>query len=104
MMQGSKAGLAEANKRASGEDDYKDTAMTAGKLSMRIRQYPESADFLEAGASGDNTAWAIGLARILRPAKRHEDIQFANTPSDAARRYWLAPTIPISQRPSWKRC
>ncbi len=89
MMQGSKAGLAEANKRASGEDDYKDTAMTAGKMLMRIRQYPESADFLEAGASGDNTAWAIGLARILRPAKRHEDIQFANTPSDAARRYWL---------------
>ena len=89
MLQDSKAGLAEANKLASNEADYKDTAMTAGKMLMRIRQYPKSADFLEAGAAGDNADWALGLARMLRPAKRHEEIQFANTPGDAVKHYWL---------------
>lgn len=90
MLQGSKAGLAEANKRATGEDDYKDTALTAGKMLMRIRQYPQAADFLEAGASGDDAAWAMGLAQVLRKAKHHEEIQFADTPGDLAMRFWLA--------------
>ncbi len=94
MTGGSKAGLDDANKRASNEDDYKDIAMTAGKMLMRIRQYPQSADFLEAGASGDNAAWAMGIARLLRQATRHEEIQFANTPADAAKRYWLATRDP----------
>lgn len=94
MMQGSQAGLAEANKQASNEDDYKNIAMDAGKMLMRIRHYPESADFIEAGASGDNAAWAVGIAKILRQAKRHEDIQFAATPADAARRYWLVSRDP----------
>ncbi len=94
MTDGSKAGLDEANKRASNEDDYKDIAMTAGKMLMRVRQYPQSADFLEAGASGDNATWAMGIARLLRQAKHHEDIQFANTPGDAAKHYWLVTRDP----------
>ena len=94
MMQGSKEGLAEANKRAASEDDYRDTALTAGKMLMRIRQYPQTADFLEAGAAGDNADWATGLARTLRPAKRHEEIQFADTPGDLAKRYWLVSRDP----------
>jgi transglutaminase-like putative cysteine protease/Flp pilus assembly protein TadD len=89
MLQGSKAGLAEINKRSTSEDDYKSTALTAANMLMRIRQYPQTADFLDAGASGDNAAWAMGLASTLQPAKHHEDIQFANTPGDIARRYWL---------------
>ena len=94
MTDGSKAGLDEANKRASNENDYKDIAMTAGKMLMRVRRYPESADFLEAGAAGDNAAWAMGIARLLRQAKHHEDIQFANTPTDAAKHYWLVTRDP----------
>lgn len=94
MTDGSKAGLEEANKRASNENDYKDIAMTAGKMLMRVRRYPESADFLEAGASGDSAAWAMGIARLLRQAKHHEDIQFANTPADAAKHYWLVTRDP----------
>ncbi len=94
MTDSSKAGLDEANKRASNEDDYKDIAMTAGKMLMRIRQYPQSADFLEAGASGENAAWAMGISRLLRQAKHHEEIQFANTPADAAKHYWLVTRDP----------
>ena len=88
ILHGSKAGLAEAYKRSSGDAAYKDTAKTAGEMLMRIRQYPLAADFLEAGASGDSAAWAMGLASTLRGAKRHEEMQFANTPTDLVKRYF----------------
>jgi transglutaminase-like putative cysteine protease/Flp pilus assembly protein TadD len=89
VLHGSKAGLAEANKRSNGESAYKEAALAAGKMLMRIRQYPQAADFLEAGAAGDDAAWAMGLARTLRPARHHEDIHFANTPTDLVKRYFL---------------
>jgi transglutaminase-like putative cysteine protease/Flp pilus assembly protein TadD len=88
LLHGSKAGLAEANKRSNGDAAFKETASTAGQMLMRIRQYSLAADFLEAGASGDNAAWAMGLAKTLRGAQHHEDIQYANTPADTAKRYW----------------
>lgn len=89
VLHGSKVGLAEANKRSSDDASYKETARTAGSMLMRIRQYPLAADFLEAGAGGDNAAWAMGMARTLRNAQRHEDIRFANTPTDLAKHYFL---------------
>ena len=61
-QQGSKAGLAEANKRATDDNNRKDIAHTAGEMLMNVRHYPLAADFLEAGASGDNAAQAMGLA------------------------------------------
>ena len=77
----SKAGLAEANKRSTDDDSFKDTARTAGEMLMNMRQYPQAADFLEAGAAGDNAARTMGLANMLRGAQHHEDMQFANTPA-----------------------
>ena len=56
---------------------------------MNIRQYPQAADFLEAGAAGDNAARTMGLANMLRGAQRHEEMQFANTPADVVRRFSL---------------
>ena len=56
---------------------------------MRLRQYGLAADFLEAGAGGDNAAQTLGLATILRRAQRHEDLQFANTPADLVKRIFL---------------
>jgi hypothetical protein len=56
---------------------------------MRIRQYPLAADFLEAGAAGDNAAQTMGLASMLRRAQRHEDMHFANTPADLVKRAYL---------------
>jgi tetratricopeptide (TPR) repeat protein len=89
MLHGSKAGLAEANKRSSDDAAFKQSARTGGAMLMRMREYPLAADFLEAGASGDSAAWAMGLASTLRGAQRHEDMHFANTPTDLVKHYFL---------------
>ncbi len=89
ILHGSKAGLAEANKRSSDDTAFKQSARTAGAMLMRLRQYGLAADFLEAGAGGDNAAQTLGLATILRRAQRHEDLQFANTPADLVKRIFL---------------
>jgi transglutaminase-like putative cysteine protease/Flp pilus assembly protein TadD len=89
VLHGSKAGLAEANKRSSDDAAFKESARTAGELLMKIRQYPLAADFLEAGAAGDNAAQTMGLARVLRNAQRHEELRFANTPADQVKRAFL---------------
>lgn len=96
MLQGSKAGLAEANKMASDENAYKESARTAGEMLMQLRQYAMAADFMEAGAAGDNAAQTMGLARMLRGAQRHEDLKLANTPEDVAKRAFLQTVDPNS--------
>ncbi len=88
-QQGSKAGMAEVNKRASDESAFKETAHTAGEMLMNVRQYPLAADFLQAGASGDNAAQAVGLASLLRDAHHHEDLSFTNTPQDVVKQAFL---------------
>jgi tetratricopeptide (TPR) repeat protein/transglutaminase-like putative cysteine protease len=94
ILHGSKAGLAEANKRSTDDASFKSTARTAGEMLMRIRQYPLAADFLEAGAAGDNAAQTMGLASMLRGAQHHEDIHFANTPADLVKRAYLLTMSP----------
>lgn len=89
ILHGSKAGLAEANKRSTDDASFKGTARTAGEMLMRMRQYPLAADFLEAGAAGDNAAQTMGLASMLRGAQHHEDMHFANTPADLVKRAYL---------------
>jgi len=89
MLHGSKAGLAEVNKQASGDAAFKDSAKTAGEMLMNLREYPLAADFLEAGASGDNAAQTMGLATLLRGAQHHEDVKFANTPSDVVKHFFM---------------
>ena len=79
MMQGAKAGLDEANKQANDANSMKDTERTAGEMLMNVRQYPQAADFYQAGAAGDDAARLLGLANMLRDAPHHETLQFANT-------------------------
>lgn len=93
-QQGSKAGLAEANKQASDESNRKQIAHTAGEMLMNVRYYPAAADFLEAGASGDSAAQSVGLASMLHGAQRHEDIKFDNTPADLAKHFFLTSMDP----------
>lgn len=88
-QQGTKAGMAEVNKRASDENSFKETAHTAGEMLMNVRQYPLAADFLQAGASGDNAAQAVGLASLLRDAQHHEELSFADTPQDVIKHAFL---------------
>ena len=88
-QQGSKAGLAEANKQATDDNNRKEIAHTAGEMLMNVRNYPAAADFLEAGASGDNAAQSMGLAAMLHGAQHHEDLKFDNTPGDLVKRFFL---------------
>jgi tetratricopeptide (TPR) repeat protein/transglutaminase-like putative cysteine protease len=89
VLQGSKEGLAEINKRMNSDSAFKDTARTAGEMLMNTRRYALAADFLQGGASGDNAAQTMGLAGMLRDAKRHEDLQFANTPTDLVKHIFV---------------
>jgi transglutaminase-like putative cysteine protease/predicted Zn-dependent protease len=89
ILQGSKEGLAEINKLTNSDSAFKETARTAGEMLMNTRHYALAADFLQAGASGDNAAQTMGLASLLRNAKRHEEMQFANTPADLVKRAFL---------------
>ena len=86
VLHGSKAGLAEANKRASDDSAFKESARSAGDMLARIRLYPLAADFLTAGAAGDNAAQTMARANMLRVAIRHEDLRFGNTPRDLVKR------------------
>jgi len=94
MLQGTEAGLAEANKLSNNDDTYKETARTAGEMLMNIRQYRAAADFLTAGAAGDNAAQTMGLANLLRGARRHEDLTFSGTPQDYVKRFFLLSMSP----------
>lgn len=94
MLQNSQAGLAEANKFSSDDNGYKETARLAGEMLMNIRQYRAAADFLQAGAAGDNAAQTMGLANLLRGARRHEDLQFADTPQDFVKQIFLLSMSP----------
>jgi hypothetical protein len=58
---------------------------------MNRREYPQAADFLQAGAAGDDAARTLGLANMLRGAIHHEDVKFANTPEDMVKRFALVP-------------
>jgi transglutaminase-like putative cysteine protease/Flp pilus assembly protein TadD len=89
VLHGSKSGLDEANKLSSDEAAFKETARTAGEMLMDFRQYPLAADFLQAGAAGDNAAQTMGLATVLRTAQHHEDLHFANTPTDLVKHAFL---------------
>ncbi len=89
MMQGSKAGLTEANKLSTDDASFKQTARTAGQMLMGMRQYALAADFFEAGAAGDDAARLLGLANALRNAPHHEQVELTNTPADAVKRYVL---------------
>jgi Flp pilus assembly protein TadD len=81
LLHGSQAGLAEANKRSNGTEGFKETARIAGEMLMNLRKYDLAADFMAAGAAGDNAAQTMGLANMLRGAEHHEDLHFDDSPT-----------------------
>jgi tetratricopeptide (TPR) repeat protein/transglutaminase-like putative cysteine protease len=89
VVNGSKAGLAEANKRSNGDEEFKQTVGAAGQMLMNVRKYSVAADFMEAGAAGDNTARTMGLASLLRKARPHEELRFGNDPAGLAMKFSL---------------
>ena len=88
-LNGSQAGITEAHKRAGTDEEFKQNAGVAGQILLNMRKYPEAADLLEAGASGDDSARVVALASMLRNARRHEDLTFKNDPADSEVQFFL---------------
>jgi transglutaminase-like putative cysteine protease/Flp pilus assembly protein TadD len=89
VMHGSQAAIQEANKLSGGDAELKQHLKYAGNFLEYVRNYSLAADLLEVGASGDDAARTMGLASALRKARRHEEIQFGNTPADAAMEFLM---------------
>jgi transglutaminase-like putative cysteine protease/Flp pilus assembly protein TadD len=80
-LNGSEAALAEARKRTGGEEQFKQTAETAGKMLTNLRKYPLAADLEAAGAWGANASQTAAYAALYRKTQPHEQLVF---PDDAA--------------------
>jgi tetratricopeptide (TPR) repeat protein len=85
-INGGAAGIAEANKISGEDTEFKAIASTAGGMLMNARKYPQAADLLQVGASGDRTAAVGGLVPILRRTKLHEQFVIPNDPVGAVDR------------------
>jgi len=85
-LHGSAAAIAEAEKRATKEDEQKQLLRSAGDLLLRVREYPTGADLLEAGAFGTDASRTLGLAAIARKMTPHEKIVYDDTPAGLVRR------------------
>jgi transglutaminase-like putative cysteine protease/tetratricopeptide (TPR) repeat protein len=80
-LNGSQAGIKEARKRVAAEKELKETMKVAGEILMRLRRYPEAADLLQAGASGENASATVSLASMLRNTRPRESLRYGNDPS-----------------------
>ncbi|MGA8406275.1 MAG: DUF3857 domain-containing protein [Candidatus Acidiferrales bacterium] len=88
-LDGSQPALDEARKLSGSDQEFKQTALTAGDMLMNVRKYPQAADLMDAGASGDNAAQTAARASMLRKARLHETITYANDPGGFVMNYFF---------------
>lgn len=88
-LNGSGAALAEARKRSSGDEQFKQAAKAAGDLLVDLRKYALAADLEEAGASGANASDTAADAALYRKTRPYEQIVFGDDPAGAAMRFEL---------------
>ena len=88
-QQGAKAGMDRVNGMRSDDDSFKHTAHTAGEMLMNVRQYPLAAEFLQAGAAGDNAGQSVGpgVAAERRAFARGAEVW--RHAADLVKRYFL---------------
>jgi len=82
-------GLAEARRRTSADEQFKELARNAGQLLLNARLYPQAADLMEAGAAGDNASATLSFAATVRKLQKHESITFKNDPTDFMKKFIL---------------
>jgi tetratricopeptide (TPR) repeat protein len=87
LLNGATGGTAEARKRASGEEQFREIVGTAGNMLENLRYYQVAADLKDAGASGSNASEIQNEAYLLRRTKKHEEIEFADDPAGAVLRF-----------------
>lgn len=88
-LNGTEAGMAEARKRTGNEADLKTVLKTAGEELMRGRKYALAAEFMAAGASGNNASNTMALAGMLRKARLHEEMKAENSPAGVVTNMFL---------------
>ncbi|MBS1839235.1 MAG: DUF3857 domain-containing protein [Acidobacteria bacterium] len=88
LAKGAQAGIVEAHKRTTSEDDFKRVVKTAGDMVMRLRKFEIAADLEEAGAAGSNASNIMALASMLRKAKPRETLKYADDPASLAMKYF----------------
>ena len=93
-MNGLEAGLAEARKRSSGEEQYKLSANVAGDLVADIQMYTLAADLKDAGAYGGQASETASYAALYRKAQPHQKMIFGDDSAGVVMRFQL-----ISQDP-----
>jgi tetratricopeptide (TPR) repeat protein len=86
-LNGSQSALADARKRASGEEQFKQIAGAAGQMLVNLRKYPLGADLEEAGASGATAADTAAYAALYRKTKPREQLVLADDPAGIAMRF-----------------
>jgi predicted Zn-dependent protease len=94
VLNGSEAALAEARKRTAQEDQFKQTAASAGQMLINLRKYSLGADLEEAGASGSNASDTVAFASLYRKTVPHEQLQLSDNPADVALRAELLASDP----------
>lgn len=88
-LHGTEAALAEARKRSSGDDQFKQIVKTAGDMLENVERYSVAPDLMEIGAAGDNASGIAADAATLRNARPHAQIKFADNPADVALHFTL---------------
>ena len=88
-MNGTQAGITEAQRRAADDANLKTILKTAGEMLMRARKYGVAADLLQAGASGSNASNTMALAAMLRKAQPHREEQFKNDPGGLIEKFFV---------------
>lgn len=94
VLNGSQAALTEARKRTAQEDQFKQTAETAGQMLVNLRKYSLAADLEEAGASGDDASETAAYAALYRKTVPHEQLQLPDDPAGVALRLELLTSDP----------
>ncbi len=88
-LHGGAAGLAEARRRTSADDKFKELCRNAGQLLLNARLYPSAADLMEAGAAGDNASATLAFAATVRKLQKHESLALANGPAGFMKKFIL---------------
>lgn len=88
-LSGSSAAIAEAHRRASEDQRYKEILKTAGEMLLSLRMYPLAADLMEAGASGANASQTAAMATMLKTLLPREQVQLKDDPAGLMLRFFL---------------
>jgi len=88
-LNGKEAGMAEARKRSTGDEQFRQVVRAAGEMLENLRKYSLAADFIEAGAAGADASNQQAYASLMRRTQLREQIQPPNDPAGSAIRFAL---------------